>query len=85
MGTLWDPFGWFLEVLGAILGDEKIVAKIGWQKVTQRTPGAPGSSRKLPCFPYQVYLIPKTCPVTRNTPLVPYRRHGVGFIFAHIF
>ena len=50
MGTLWDPFGWFLEVLGAILGDEKIVAKIGWQKVTRRTPGAPERSRELPLF-----------------------------------
>ena len=81
MGTLWDPFGWFLEVLGAILGDEKIVAKIGWQKVTQRTPEALESD---PCFPYQVYLIPKTCPVTRNTPLVPYRRHGGRYMYIYM-
>ena len=35
-GTLWDAFGWFWEVLGTILGDEKIVAKIGFPKVTQK-------------------------------------------------
>ena len=49
-GTFWDAFGWFWEVLGTILGDEKIVAKIERQKVMQRTPGAPGSSRERALF-----------------------------------
>ena len=55
MGTLWDPFRCFLEVLGAILGDEKIAEKL----VVKRSRGKSGSSRELPeaagndpCFPY---------------------------------
>ena len=41
MGTFWEAFGWFLEVVGLIWGVEKKYAKLDGQKVTQEI-------RKLP-------------------------------------
>ena len=40
-----------------------------------------GDSEMTLVFPirFTKYLIPETCSMTRDTPLVPYRRHGGGF------
>ena len=51
MGTFWDAFGWFLEVVGQIWGDEEIVPEIEWPKVTReirKLPEVPGND---PCVP----------------------------------
>ena len=52
MGTFWDAFGWFLEVVGPIWGNEKIVREIGWPKGAQGIPEAPGRIEIDPRFPY---------------------------------
>ena len=51
MGTFWDAFGWFLEVVGPIWGDEKIVPENGWPKVTQEIRQLPGGLEMTPVFP----------------------------------
>jgi hypothetical protein len=51
MGTFWDAFGWLLEVVGRIWGNEKIVPEIGWPKGAQGIPRVPGSSGIDPCVP----------------------------------
>ena len=48
MGTFWDAFGWFLEVVGPIWGDEKTVPEIGWPKGARGIPGGLGLTPVLP-------------------------------------
>jgi hypothetical protein len=39
-------------VVGFHLGDEEIVCEIGWPKVMQVDPAAPGRIENNPCSPY---------------------------------
>ena len=48
LGRLW----WFLEVVGLIWRDEKIVPEIGWPKGTRVIPEVPGRIEIDPRFPY---------------------------------
>jgi len=55
MGTFWDAFGWFLEVVGYHLGDEEILPEIGWPKGAREIrelPEVPGRIGNDPGFPY---------------------------------
>ena len=50
MGTFLGAFGRFLGLLGTILGDEKLVAKMECSKVTRELQRAPESSRERPLW-----------------------------------